>query len=186
MVVLPGDKIGAIEEYMPSLGTFSSNDEVYSSMIGELELDKKAHLARVKAKTRVPKLQGVGAIALGQVAETNEMVAIIDLLPTESMNVYYVPNGVSAVLHVSNVRRGYVKDLRQELKIGDLIRAKIIEANEHTTRLAIDSPNLGVIKAFCSNCRQPLKVLGQKLVCGRCGSVERRKIAQDYGSINLR
>ena len=186
MTTLPGDRIGAIEEYMPSEGTFSADEGVYSSNIGELELDKKTHSARVRPKTRLPKLQGVGSVVVGVVAETSDSVAIVDLAQIDSQGTSLIPNGVSAVLHVSNIRRGYVKDLRGEVKIGDIIRAKIIEFSEHTTKLTIDGRELGVIKAFCTRCRQPLRMSGTKLVCDRCGSAERRKTAQDYGSGKLR
>ena len=186
MTALPGDRVGAIEEYMPSAGTFSSDEGVYSSNIGKLELDAKTHSARVKPKTRVPKLQGVGSVTVGVIAEASDSVAIVDLAQIDQDNISLIPNGVSAVLHVSNIRRDYVKDLRDELKIGDIIRVRIIEASEHTTKLTVDGMDLGVIKAFCVRCRQPLRASGAKLVCDRCGDVESRKIAQDYGSGNLR
>jgi len=186
MDVLPGDHVGAIEEYMPSTGTFSSDEGVYSSNIGQLEIDAKTHSAKVKPKTRTPKLQGVGTVTIGMVAQTSDSVAIVDLAQIDSQGVSLVPNGVSAVLHVSNIRRDYVKDLRDELRIGDIIRARIIESSEHTTKLTIDGRELGVIKAFCIRCRQPLRSSGAKLICDRCGDVESRKMAQDYGSGNLR
>jgi len=186
MDVLPGDHVGAIEEYMPSAGAFSSDEGVYSSNIGKLELDAKTHSARVKPKTRVAKLQGVGSVTVGVIAEASDSVAIVDLAQLDYDKVSLVPNGVSAVLHVSNIRRDYVKDLRDELRIGDIIRARIIESNEHTTKLTIDGRELGVIKAFCIRCRQPLRMSGSKLICDRCGDIENRKTAEDYGSGNLR
>ena len=185
MVVLPGDYIAAIEEYIPSAGTFSSDDGLYSSSIGTLELDAKSHSARVLLKVRSPKLQGVGSIVIGRVAEMSESVAIIDLIQTDSKNVSLIPNGVSAVLHVSNIKRDYVRALREEIKIGDIVRVRIIEVSPHSTKLTTDGRELGVIKAFCSNCRQPLRMSGAKLICDRCGSVENRKTADDYGSGNL-
>jgi len=185
MVVLPGEYIAAIEEYMPSTGTFSSEDGLFSSSIGTLELDAKSHSAKVKLKARSPKLQGIGTIVIGRVAEMSESVAIVDLIQVESKGVSFVPNGVSAVLHVSSIKRGYVKDLKEEIKIGDIVRVKIIDVSPHSTKLTTDSRELGVIKAFCSNCRQPLRMSGAKLICDRCGSVENRKTADDYGSGNL-
>jgi len=185
MVVLPGDYLAAIEEYIPSTGTFSSDDSLYSSGIGTLELDAKSHSARVLLKPRSPRLQGLGSVVIGRVAETSESVAIIDLIQMESKGVSFIPNGVSAILHVSSIKRGYVKDLREEINIGDIVRVKIIDVSPHSTKLTTDSRELGVIKAFCSNCRQPLRMSGAKLICDRCGSVENRKTADDYGSGNL-
>ncbi len=186
MKVLPGDHAGAIEEYMPAEGTFSSDEGVYSSNIGELELDAKSHSARVKVNTRVSTLQGTGTITVGVVAEASEMVAIVDLVPIETGKTTIALNGISAVLHVSNIRSGYVKDLREEVKIGDMLRVKIISVDPTTTKLTIDGKELGVIKAYCTRCRQPLRMSESKLVCDRCGNVEHRKTAEDYDSGRLR
>ena len=186
MKVLPGDYAGAIEEYMPAEGTFSADDGVFSSNIGDLQLDAKSHSAKVSPATRMPKLQGVGSIVVGDVAEASEAVAIIDLVEMEIGKTKLVPNGISAVLHVSNISRDYVKDLREEVKIGDIVRAKIISVDPSTTKLTIDGRELGVIKAYCTRCRQPLRMSGPKLVCDRCGNVEHRKIAEDYDSGKLR
>ena len=186
MTVLPGDYVGANEEYMPSEGTYSTDEGVLSSNIGELEIDRKSHSAKVRITTRIPKLQGVGTVTVGEVAEANDAVAIIDLVEIDEKKLSLVPNGVSAILHVSNIRRDYVEDLRQEVRIGDLIRARIIETSAHSTKLSIDGKDLGVIKAYCSNCRQALRLSGLKLVCDKCGSVEHRKTAEDYDSGRLR
>ncbi len=186
MKVLPGDHAGAIEEYMPAEGTFSSDEGVYSSNIGDLHLDAKSHSAKVSISTKVPKLQGVGIVTIGVVAEASEMVAIVDLVPLETGKTTFALNGISAVLHVSNIRSGYVKDLREEVKIGDMLRVKIISVDPTTTKLTIDGKDLGVIKAYCTRCRQPLRASGPKLVCDRCGNVEQRKTADDYDSGRLR
>jgi exosome complex component CSL4 len=186
MTVVPGERIGAVEEYMPAEGTFSSDDSVYSSKIGELLADRKTHSAKVASKTRKFKIQGVGDVTIGEIAEATEMVAIVDLAEIDDDHNSLVPNGNSAVLHVSNITQSYVEDLRAEVKIGDIIRARIIEVTPGTTKLSIASKELGVIKAFCSVCRQPLRQAGPKLVCDRCGSVEHRKTAEDYGSGKLR
>jgi exosome complex component CSL4 len=185
MNVLPGQRIAEPEEYISSAGTFSSDDGVYSSGIGDLELDAKSHSAKVKTKTRTAKLHKVGTIVVGIAVEVSESVAIIDLVQIDSKNESSVPNGVSAVLRVANVRQSYVKDLRSEVRIGDILRLRIIETSEHSTKLTTDDRNLGVIKAFCTSCRQPLKRTGNKLICDRCGNTEGRKLAEDYDSPNL-
>ena len=171
---------------MPAEGTFSADDGVFSSNIGDRQLDAKSHSAKVSPATRVPKLQGAGSIVVGDVAEASEAVAIVDLVEMELGRTKLVPNGISAILHVSNISRNYVKDLREEVKIGDIVRAKIISVDPTTTKLSIDGRELGVIKAYCTRCRQPLRMSGAKLVCDRCGNIEHRKTAEDYDSGKLR
>lgn len=186
MVILPGEYVGTIEEYAPSFGVYSDRNKLFSSNIGELALDKKTHAAKVTCKTRIPKMQNIGVITLGAVADASENVALIDLLPFESKSFYFVPQEITAVLHISNIRRGYTKNMRDQVRIGDIIRVKIIELERCSVRLTTDGRDLGVVLAFCSNCRHRLEMSGRMLVCKNCGSRERRKTAYDYGSGRLR
>ena len=167
---------------MPSFGVYSDKGELYSSTIGHLETDQARHSAKVTSGPKMPRMQRESNIVVGIIAELNDNVAIIDLMPFETENFKFIPNTASAVLRVSNVRRAYVDSLRDEMGIGDMIRAKITEVNEHSVNLRTDEKDLGVIKAFCKQCRNPLDLDGKALKCGNCGHIEKRKLAEDYGS----
>ena len=180
-MVLPGDYVGVSEEYLPGFGVYSEEDKLYSSNVGELDLDAKTHVAKVMVKTRIPKMQSPGIIVIGIVAGVMENVALIDLLPFKSKNFVFVPQGATAILHVSKVKRGYIEHLSSEIKTGDIVRVKIIEVSKHTVNLTTDEKNLGVIKAYCSICRHELKRSGRMLVCDNCKNKENRKMAYDYG-----
>ncbi len=181
-LVVPGDHVGIEEEYIPSSGVYSKDGELYASSLGDLDLDSTNHNAKVQAKTNIPKMQGEANIVVGNVAQMNDNVAIIDLMPMNSKAFKMVPNEASAVLRVSDTRRGFVRSLRDELGVGDIVRAKIIEANEHSVRLRIDERELGVIKAYCKSCRGVLRLDDRDLKCEKCGNIEHRKMAQDYGT----
>lgn len=181
-LILPGQKIGTSEEYLPGFGVYSEKGKLYSSNIGKLKLDSKAHVAKVKVKTKIPKMQTPGIVTLGVVADVTDQVALIDLIIFESKNFRFIPQGATAVLHVSKVKRGFIKNMSSELRVGDIVRAKIIEVSKHTVSLTTDDKNLGIIKAFCSNCRHELVGRGYRLKCPRCGYTETRKTAYDYGS----
>jgi len=181
-LVLPGQEVGTSEEYLPGFGIYSKDGKLFSSNIGKLEIDSKTHVAKVKVKTSIPKMQSPGIVTLGIVANVTEHVALIDLIPFESKNFRFVPQGATAVLHVSKVKRGFIKNMESEMKIGDIIRTKIIEVSKHTVNLTTDEKNLGVVRAFCSNCRHELLGTGYRLKCPSCGYTETRKTAYDYGS----
>ncbi|MBU2617438.1 MAG: exosome complex RNA-binding protein Csl4, partial [Euryarchaeota archaeon] len=83
-------------------------------------------------------------------------------------------------IHISNIKDAYVKELGYEFGFRDIVRAKVIDAK--TLRLSTDHKDLGVIKAICSRCRATLRRKGDKLECSKCGRIETRKIADDYGS----
>lgn len=180
--VTPGDKVGTIEEYAPSFGTYAADNEVYSSNIGKLDIDQKKHVARVTCSTRIPKMQKEGIVALGVVAEVYESVALIDLLPFDSKSFSFVPQEIRAVLHASKIKRGYVDKVSSQVRTGDILRVKIIDVSKHSVDLTTDGKNLGVIKAHCSRCRHELQKIGYKMLCPNCGSQESRKTAFDYRS----
>jgi exosome complex component CSL4 len=73
-----------------------------------------------------------------------------------------------------------VKNVRDEYKIGDIIRAKIVDLRNGEMRLSTDGEDLGAIKAFCAVCRHPMKVESGILQCEECGAKDNRKIAKDY------
>ncbi|MBI1973784.1 exosome complex RNA-binding protein Csl4 [Candidatus Micrarchaeota archaeon] len=181
-VVLPGEFVGASEEYAPKVGVYVSKDDLFSSRVGVLKLDPSDHSASVSALTRIPRPQREGTVTLGVVADVSESVAIIDLLPAFSKRFVYIPTGVTAVLHVSKVRTGFTKSLHDQVRVGDIVRVKIEESDAQTVRLSTVSRELGVVKAFCSRCRHGLAIEGTRLKCPGCGNSEPRKAAADYGS----
>ena len=69
------------------------------------------------------------------------------------------------------------------ITLGDLVRAKIISTRP--LYATIFDPNLGILKSKCTICRSDLVAENGKLYCRNCGRVEQRKIASDYGNINI-
>ena len=181
-LVVPGEHVGIEEEYIPSSGVYSEDGELYAASLGNLDLDSANYSAKVHSKASIPKMQRESNVVVGNVAQMNDNVAIIDLMPMNSEAFKMIPNEASAVLRVSDTRRGFVRSLRDELGVGDIVRAKIIEANEHSVRLRIDERELGVIKAYCKSCRGVLRLDDHDLKCEKCGNTEHRKMAQDYGT----
>lgn len=72
---------------------------------------------------------------------------------------------------------GYVKNFRQHIKIGDILKARVIEVNPLGTYLSIAEDGLGVLKARCSSCHLDLAQRGRLLICEECGNKENRKLA---------
>ncbi len=180
MLVLPGEYVAESEEYIPGYGVYE-DDALYSEVVGDLLLDSKEHMARVKARTRVPKLQSRGTIAIGQVVRVQDQMAMIDLATVNSRSFSLVPRGVPGILPVAAVSRQYVEDLRDKIRVGDIVRVKIESVTPYSVRLRMDERNLGVIKAYCTRCRTLLVKKGRMLICPNCGHKENRKLAEDYG-----
>ena len=75
--VLPGEKLGVIEEYIPGEGTFQDEDDViYASIIGTVHIDMKERKISVEGTTRQPVYPQRNDVVLGQVQSVTKKSAI--------------------------------------------------------------------------------------------------------------
>src|SRR3989344_4870808 len=111
--------------------------------------------------------ESVPAIASSQGADTKK--------PIERKSI----GATYAYMRITELVRGggYVKNFRQHIKIGDILKARVIEVNPLGTYLSIADDSLGVLKARCSTCHIDLEQRGRILVCPECGGKESRKLA---------
>src|SRR5207247_1335880 len=65
-------------------------------------------------------------------------------------------------IHVSKISSEYIEDIHDAFHLGDIVRAKVIQAKP-SLQLTTAEPNLGVVKAMCSRCRGPLELQGRDL-----------------------
>ena len=88
----------------------------------------------------------------------------------------------SGILHISDVSDRYVDSMNDVCKPGDIIRAKVISTKNRIDHLSTNDKNLGVLYAFCSRCGGSLEPCDMmNYDCPKCGNIEKRKIAPDYG-----
>jgi exosome complex component CSL4 len=176
--VLPGERLGVIEEFIPDTGTYVKDGIIYSGVIGRALLDlsnKRVSVHPLVHEARVPK---VGNIVLGQVSnvQTDNAGVRISKIDDKPLSGFF-----SGVLHVSDVQLSYVESMFNVCKPGDLIRAKVISEKNQVSHLSTKDKSLGVVYAFCSQCGYTLELKRQTMYCPRCGKTEERKTALDYG-----
>jgi exosome complex component CSL4 len=177
--VIPGELVGTTEEFKPGEGTTISGGDIYSTATGNVVIDRKARVVTVRPSTLTPNILKVGDIVYGKITDTRESGAMVEIAGIEGKENREIVNVRSGDIHVSNVRDSYVKRLSDELKFLDIIRAKVIDTDR--MRLTIAEDSLGVVKAYCSNCRGELVLEGKKLKCPVCNMTETRKISTAYG-----
>lgn len=180
--VVPGDFIGTEEEYLGGEGTFSENEKIYSTITGEAgEAAKKLAVSQKRPLRPL----GVGTTIIGKVENISEPIALVSMQVGMGGEHRFGETDEYAVLHASMIRKGYVKNVRDEYKIGDIIRAKIVDQRNGEFRLSTDGDELGAIKAYCAKCRHPMKVESGILQCQECGTKDNRKIAKDYRKLDI-
>lgn len=182
-VVLPGDKLAITEELRAGKGTYEANGEIFSSIIGIFRIDRKRMMAEVEPITSVPLVIKEGDIVACEVKQTGDAMVICRIIHIANKK-RQIAGEKDVAIHISNISDEYVEDIGKKYRIGDIVRAKIIKA-EPVLQATTKGKEFGVIKAYCTNCRNPLIRKNKLLECKVCGSVEERKIADDYGEGNI-
>lgn len=175
--VLPGELVAVSEEFMAGEGTYDQDGKIYSSYVGELDLDTQQKVARVKAFNPPVQLK-VGDVVYGTVRDVKETMAMVTLFQAEGTD-RGISSETEASLHISKISSGYTESIRNELRKTDIIRAEVIQTSP-SLQLATDRDNLGVLRALCIRCRSHLSRKGRDLYCENCERTESRKAASDY------
>jgi exosome complex component CSL4 len=177
-LVLPGERLGVIEEFVPDTGTFVKNGVIHSKLVGRALLDFATRRISVHPVGRGVLIPKVGDTVVGQVSSAqleNANVRIFQVGNRELSGIFM------GVLHISDVHLRYVDSMFEVCKAGDIIRAKVISEKNQTYHLSTKDKDLGVVYAFCSDCGATLELKRQNMHCPRCGRIERRKTVFDYG-----
>jgi len=177
-LVLPGERLGVIEEFVPDSGTFVKDGVIYAKLVGRSMMDPATRRVSVRPLGRAVVVPKVGDMIVGQVSMVQPESASVRVFQVDQKRL----SGVFAgVLHVSDVHLRYVDSMFEVCKAGDIIKARIISEKNQVYHLSTKDKDLGVAYAFCSNCGGLLEAKRQGMHCPKCGRIERRKTVLDYG-----
>jgi exosome complex component CSL4 len=174
-LVLPGDYLGAAEEFLPGRGTYEHSGRIYASLLGTPSIDSRDRTIRVEPKNSVPEI-AEGDLVYARVDELKTAMAICTVLSTATSR-RGVPGQPEGTVHVSKVKDGYTESLAGEFAIGDIVFAKVLQGRP-SIKLTTAAPTLGVVSARCQACHALLNLNGKAPTCPRCGHQERRKLAK--------
>jgi exosome complex component CSL4 len=177
--VVPGEKLGVVEEFDPGRGTVEVDGIVYSSQTGTASLDPKRHVVSVKPTTARVVVPEEGSSVTGVVEKIQEKMAIVNMIVVDGKKMELPFTGM---LHISNSSPRFERLMGDVCKPNDTIRAKVIDTSQRIPKLTTVGRDLGVIKAHCSRCGGELVLSGSILRCNICRNVERRRLAEDFQS----
>ena len=146
-------------------------------------MNEKHRTAEVKPASSVPVLLKKGDIVIAKVVVAKSTMIIADVVHVTGKN-RSISSDTDATIHVKEIAQGFIKDASTEYKPEDFIRAKVIQVKP-SVQLQTKDKNFGAIKALCSKCRHPLIKKSHGLECENCGNKEHRRIADDYGALDL-
>ncbi len=177
-LVFPGEVLGVIEEYFPGSGVYvDDNGYLRAGVVGRVVIDIVKRIINVKQLFDKPVIPRIGDIVEGIVSSVSDDLAFIDIYAIEDRS----PRSIdfTGILHISQVSSEYISTMYDALRVGDIVRARVI-SNNQPYQLTTKEPSLGVIVAFCTRCGAILRKRDDRLVCPVCGSIEKRKVSTMY------
>ncbi|AAT43308.1 exosome complex RNA-binding protein Csl4 [Picrophilus oshimae] len=172
----PGDVIASEEEYLPGKNTIEDAGNIISLCYGEVVKDDRNLVISVRPMKHERALK-VGDIVYGMVLKVTNNEATVHIYAVEDNRL--IPVEKDAKLRLPILNRNYT----QMVSLGDMLRGKVL-----TTKplyITIFSTHLGVLRTRCTVCRREMVIKNNVLYCTNCKRIERRKISDDYGNINI-
>jgi exosome complex component CSL4 len=176
--VVPGERLGVVEEFMPGPGTYEQNGTIYSEVTGFTFRDKINKMVSVKPTVKRPLTPAEGDVVVGTVVNAQGKMATLSLMKIGDRT---LSTPFTALLHISTSSPRYERAMMEVCKVADIVRARVVNIRNRVPQLTTIGRGLGVVKASCSRCGDPLILKGTVLQCQTCMNIERRKLADDYG-----
>lgn len=181
-LVLPGDKIAIIEEFLPDETCYEQKGGIYSKILGRVVTDTKKHKISVIPKNPHRTIKN-GDVGLGRVEFMKKQIASVNIYHLNQENVS-IP--ISAVLHISEASRRFVRNMYEVARPGDWLRFRIIRAIK-PVYISLIGNGLGVVISYCIQCGHELEYRRPNtLECQNCGSIQPRITSKYFGNPLIR
>lgn len=178
LFVVPGDRLGVIEEFTSGPGTYVEDGIIHAQVTGRTLLDMLNRQVSVYPIVEAATVPHVGSVVTGMATDVRNKNAILHIFKIGDKN---LSGAFKGALHISGVSQGYVDNMYNVCKSGDIVRAKVISTANRSIFLSTVDKDLGVLQALCSMCGNMLEPANRGMSCPNCGNFERRKMAPDYG-----
>jgi exosome complex component CSL4 len=183
LFVVPGDSLGVIEEFTSGPGTYVEDGVIHSKITGCTLLDILNKQVSVYPLIEAATVPLVGSVVIGVVSEVKSKNAVLNIFQIGDKPLSGFFKGL---LHISGVSHGYVDNMFNVCKSGDIMKARVISTANRSFFLSTADKDLGVTHSLCSLCGSDLEPENRGLTCVKCGNIERRKISPDYGKDTTR
>lgn len=179
-IVMPGEKLGIIEQYLPGYGTYDDDGEIKSSVLGSVKIDQKRKVISIEGDKK-PALLKKGDIIYGQITDIKPQRA--------NVNIECIKNNPRPLalpylgsIHISQAKKDYLDKLSYAFRIGDIIEAKVVKITGDNVDLSTTDDDCGVLKAMCTRCRDYMHTTQKdcELQCNTCNKKEKREISKNY------
>ncbi len=180
-ITTPGMELSTTEEYVPGKNTMEDEGKIVSTINGLVQRDDKNLILSVrKMKSKV--FPQPGDVVYGQIVKLDQRFAIVSIaaICRSDDELMYYHGDSNLRLGEGGNRRDVGRNL---LRIGDLVRARVIKIFRGTPDISINGKHYGVLKTLCDRCRNPMELKNGSLYCDNCEKTDLRKITDDYGEV---
>ena len=180
-IVMPGDKLGIVEQYVPGNGTYDDDGEIKSSVLGNVKINQKNKVISVDSKLESPALLKKGDIVYGQITDIKSQRANVNIDCIKD-NPRPLALPYMGAIHISQAKKDYLEKLSDAFRIGDIVQAKVVKITGDNIDLSTVNKECGVLKAMCTRCRDYMHTTKKKdeVQCNACNRKERRKVSINY------
>ena len=182
-LVFPGEVIGSTEEYMPGSGVFEDSGAIKASRVGRVTVDGRSRRISVEPATSTPVVLKEGDVAIGEIYELRNSMAVVTLLYKDG-NERPISSNTLGTLYISKISPDYLENIRDAFYIGDVVRARVIQAKP-SVQLDCADKDMGVILANCPACNVPLDYQRTTAKCPKCGLALSKKLSSEYRKMSL-
>src|SRR5260370_9628027 len=119
--VVPGEKLGVVEEFDPGRGTVEVSGIVYSSQTGVASVDPKRRIVSVKTATGPVVVPEEGSTIIGIVEKVQQKMAIINMIVVDGKK---MKTPFTGILHVSHTSPRFERQKCDVVKPNASIKAK--------------------------------------------------------------
>jgi exosome complex component CSL4 len=180
-LVFPGSVLCTEEEFAPGSNAFSDETgNIISTAVGEPVFDSKKRIVTIERRTRSILPIQPGSVLVGKVVLVKDNAAVIEPISSQKNGMEVVHPNSTVAIPVSRMDRAFVESAKQKFKAGDIVVGLVERVERWGIDLNTSSTQFGVLKAFCTRCRSPMRLEGRQLKCTKCGNAEFRKIASSY------
>ena len=115
-IVMPGDKLGIVEQYLPGDGTYDDDGDIKSSVLGNVKINQKMKVISVVSDAK-PALLKVGDVIYGQITDLKSQRANVKIECIKD-NARPLALPYMGAIHISQAKKDYLIWYYTEVEYG--------------------------------------------------------------------
>ncbi|KAF9111750.1 Exosome complex component CSL4 [Mortierella sp. AM989] len=179
--VVPGQRLGHVQEFNAGAGTYSRQDFIYASVVGLKKVtmeDNELPMMTVQRENTQSAMPDIDAIVTCKVVRVNPRFAAVSIMVVDGKPCTDDFQGIIRVQDVRATEKDKVK-IYNSFRPGDIVRAQVISLGDaRSYYLSTAANELGVIFGTSVAGGSLVPVSWQEMQCTKTKVIELRKCAK--------